>query len=244
MKPKPITKNLSLLRIGGDAKTTKGQGQGVLTGILYLAPDLNSGHKTSTCPFASKECSSACLYSAGRGKMSNVQNARKRKTLEYFKNRKNFIDRLKVDITKGLKFADKHKMKLAIRFNGTSDLPFEKFFPMEEFPRVTFYDYTKNPVRMEKFTKGEMPKNYHLTFSRSENNQESVKETLDNGGNVAVVFSTRKGETLPKSWQGKRVIDGDKTDIRFNDPRNVIVGLRAKGDAMGTETETGFVVKV
>jgi hypothetical protein len=44
---------------------------------------------------------------------------------------------------------------------------------------------------------------------------------------VAYVFKNK----LPKKFQGKRVIDGDKHDLRFLDPRGVVVGLLAKGSA-------------
>jgi len=40
---------------------------------------------------------------------------------------------------------------------------------------------------------------------------------------------TRRGEELPATYLGIRVVDGDKTDDRTTDPRGVIVGLRAKG---------------
>ena len=67
-------------------------------------------------------------------------------------------------------------------------------------------------------------------------------EVLQAGGNVAVVFATKKNKELPDEWKGYKVIDGDKSDLRFLDDKNVIVGLRAKGD--GIKDESGFVVKV
>ena len=46
---------------------------------------------------------------------------------------------------------------------------------------------------------------------------------------------------LPKTFRGLRVIDGDKTDMRFLDGnKRVVVGLKAKGDAK-TDT-SGFVI--
>ena len=46
------------------------------------------------------------------------------------------------------------------------------------------------------------------------------------GHNVAYVFKDK----LPKKFQGKRVIDGDKHDLRFKEKQlGVIIGLRAKG---------------
>ena len=131
-------------------------------------------------------------------------------------------------------------MQPAVRLNGTSDLPWEKVFPMGDFPQVKFYDYTKNPVRMEKFTQGKMPANYHLTFSRSEENEKEALAILPTGGNVAAVFAVKKGQDLPKTWKGFEIIDGDLDDVRFTDPTGVIVGLRAKGDAL--KDKTGFVI--
>jgi hypothetical protein len=87
------------------------------------------------------------------------------------------------------------------------------------------------------FLTGELPSNYHLTFSRSESNESLVDAVLASGGNVAVVF---RGE-LPASWKGKRVVSGDESDLRFNDPQNVIVGLVEKGKAK--KDSSGFVVE-
>jgi len=57
------------------------------------------------------------------------------------------------------------------------------------------------------------------------------------GGNIAVVFDTKKGEKLPTSFWGFDVVDGDKTDLRFLDADNVVVGLRSKGKAKKAPTD-------
>lgn len=62
------------------------------------------------------------------------------------------------------------------------------------------------------------------------------KDAIEHGNNVAVVF---RGP-LPKTWANRRVIDGDRDDLRFLDPMGVIVGLKAKGRAK--HDESGFVV--
>jgi len=85
--------------------------------------------------------------------------------------------------------------------------------------------------------KGELPENYHLTFSRKEDNDGFVENVLGQGGNVAVVFA----DSLPKTWKGKAVVNGDETDLRFLDGKNVVVGLKAKGK--GRKDKSGFVVK-
>jgi hypothetical protein len=55
--------------------------------------------------------------------------------------------------------------------------------------------------------------------------------------NSAVVFA---GE-LPARYKGIKVINGDESDLRFLDPKGVIVGLHAKGAAK--KDFTGFVVR-
>ena len=56
------------------------------------------------------------------------------------------------------------------------------------------------------------------------------------GGNVAVVFR----KNLPTTYKGYQVVSGDISDLRFLDPRNSIVGLKAKGKA---KTDmSGFVL--
>ena len=54
--------------------------------------------------------------------------------------------------------------------------------------------------------------------------------------NVAVVFR----KELPATYLGRKVINGDETDLRFLDEKNVIVGLKAKGKAK--KDMSGFVV--
>ena len=108
---------------------------------------------------------------------------------------------------------------------------------MAEFSNVQWYDYTKIQARMMRYLEGKMPSNYHLTFSKSENNWDKCLEVLKHGGNVAAVFNK-----LPETFMGYDVIDGDKSDLRFLDPFNVIVGLKAKG--MARKDKSGFVITI
>jgi hypothetical protein len=89
---------------------------------------------------------------------------------------------------------------------------------------------------MLQFLNGELPENYHLTFSRKEDNDGFVENVLERGGNVAVVFR----KELPLTWKGKKVVNGDETDLRFLDEKNVVVGLKAKGK--GRKNQSGFIV--
>jgi len=217
-----------------NAKTTKGEKLDILTGILYLAPAKISGYEV--CPQRSIGCTLACLYTAGMGIFSNVQKARINKTKMFFEDREAFLKILRKDIVALEKKAVKLGMKPAVRLNGTSDINWVRFDIMKDFPNVQFYDYTKVVKNLTK----SIP-NYNITFSRNEANDDDCIEALKKGFNVAVVFSTKKGEELPVRWQNYPVVDGDETDVRFLDNSGSIVGLRAKGQAK--KDRLGFVIK-
>jgi hypothetical protein len=189
------------------------------------------------CAFASPACSAECLYSAGRGAFSNVQRSRVEKTKAYFANKAQFLSTLGDNIASLIAKSTKASMRPAVRLNGTSDIAWEKSGLMDRFPSVPFYDYTKNPLRFAQFLNGKLPKNYRLTFSRSETNEAQCLEFLARGGNVSVVFR----KSLPKVWKGYPVVNGDETDLRFLDPKGVVVGLVAKGKAKADVS--GFVVE-
>jgi hypothetical protein len=233
---------MKILGISSDSKTVKGEKYGVLTGICYLAPSDESGC-INTCPHASEGCRKACLFTAGRGAFNNVKEARINKTVAFVRDRDSWMRQLMVEILALAKKAGRKGLSAAVRLNGTSDISWESVKVdgkniMEHFPNVNFYDYTKNPQRMRRFLNGELPANYHLTFSRSEVNQSDVEDIVARGGNVAVVFH----KTLPATYLGRPVINGDESDIRFNDPRNSVVGLVDKGKAR--KDCSGFVVAV
>lgn len=225
-------------------KTSKGESWGYLTGILYLAPYTESipFGGGNLCAMASDGCAENCLFTAGRGRFDKVRDARIKKTIYFFKQRKEFLSDLNKSIARIIRKAKRENLKPAIRLNGTSDYPFHNLVVMEKYRDVQFYDYTKIPKKMFQYLNGELPKNYHLTFSRSEKNHDVCLEVLAKGGNVAMVFSNTKSENMPTEFFGKKIIDGDKHDLRFLDEKNVICGLKAKGKAK--KDESGFVVKV
>ena len=228
--------SFNIKKLLSDGKTnTKTAKNELRTFILYLAPHMSNG-KHNLCPFASAGCIADCLNTAGMGVFSNVQLSRLAKTNFWGYDRKNFY----IQLSKELQSISKRykNEKVAIRLNGTSDvdhLDLLKRYTNIDFltyENLLFYDYTKNPNHVKKY----INTNYKITFSRSECNEKTAIEILKNGGNVAVVFKNQ----LPIQWNGYKVINGDETDLRYFDPRNIVVGLIAKGKAK--KSNSGFVV--
>ena len=229
----------------GNPKVLKGMSQGYNTYILHLAPANVSGYET--CPKRTAGCTAACLNIAGRGGMFKrgettnvIQEARKRKTRFFFENRGAFMLQLYLDIKKAIKQSEKLGLIPVFRLNGTSDIAWEKYevqdgkniFQM--FPNVTFYDYTKMLNR-----KGRALPNYHLTFSAADGNDADVAKAIEQGYNVATVFGIKKNSPMPETYNGLPVFNGDDSDLRFLDPKGVVVGLYAKGKAK--KDTSGFV---
>ena len=135
----------------------------------------------------------------------------------------------------------KQNTKIAIRLNGTSDLDFialiKKYNNLDllngdQFKNLVFYDYTAILGKIKKY----INTSYSLTLSRKENNESEILEALKLGGNVAAVFKN----DLPTKYKGFTVIDGDQSDLMMLYNKNVILGLKAKGDAK--KDKSGFVI--
>jgi len=232
----------------GNPKTLKGTGQGYNTYILHLAPATLSGY--NTCPKATAGCASACLNTAGRGGMfkkgettNTIQQARIRKTQMFYEERAAFMEWLVKDIELAVKQSKRLGLKPVFRLNGTSDISWEKYPVIRNgfqynnifaaFTELTFYDYTK--ILGRKIVNS----NYHLTFSAADGNDADVYKAIQQGYNIATVFGIKKTEPMPETYNGLPVYNGDDSDLRFLDPKGVVVGLYAKGKAK--KDVTGFV---
>ena len=226
---------MSKLLNSGNYKTRKGEKYGWKTYGLHLAPFNLSGK--NVCSSATTGCSTACLNTAGRGIMHSVQDARIKKTRRFFEDRAGFLQQLFKEIKSAVKSSARKELKSCFRLNLTSDLPWENMV-VKHFPDLQFYDYTKHLKRFACYLEGELPENYHLTYSRSEETSDAMVIALcKSGGNVAVVFR----DHLPETWLGIEVIDGDDSDLRFEDGKGKIVGLIEKG--LAKKDKTGFVVE-
>jgi hypothetical protein len=221
-------------------KIQKGTKMGYLSFILHLSPSDVAG-VGNVCPKATKGCIAACLNTAGRGGMftpeqgtNTIQEARKRKTRAFFADREQFMFELYHDIVKAKKFAERQGLIPVFRLNGTSDLSWEKYTVgttdmnlFQLFPTTQFYDYTK--VLGRKIS--DYP-NYHLTFSKADGNDADVARALEQGLSVVAVY-----DQIPEG-----VPSADETDLRFLDPRGIMLGLKAKGRAR--KDYSGFVIRV
>jgi hypothetical protein len=170
-----------------------------------------------------------------KGETTNmIQKARIRKTELFFNDRDQFMKDLYHDIVKAKKFADKQGLIPVFRLNGTSDLSWEKYEVgttgmnlFQLFPTTQFYDYTKILGR-----KVAQYPNYHLTFSKADGNDADVAEALMQGMSVVAVY-----DEIPDG-----VPSADETDLRFLDPKGIMLGLKAKGRAK--KDYSGFVIRL
>lgn len=227
----------SLLAVGADSKTVKGQKKGYNTAVLYMLPNLQ------LCPYSRKAgCYEGCLVSAGKGRFDSVKSARKRKTDLFSSNPKLFFSAMFDELERLHK---KHKQTLVVRLNGTSDIDYMNIKlkyngvvgnVFEHFPMIQFYDYTKVYSRIKRAR----PSNYDLTLSYSGSSEDYVQKVnyyhKQHGARIAVVF-----DKIPTQWNGYKVINGDETDLRFLDDAGTVIGLKAKGQAK--KDQSGFVVK-
>jgi hypothetical protein len=233
-------------------KAVKAQGYGYLNASNYMAP-ANTAGVGNLCPHASPGCLALCLgwYSGQAGMLSNAElehgvnaarSSRARKAQLFMRDRGEFMQQMVKGMQSAKRKARKLKLKLCVRLNGATDIVWEGIRIadlgglniFDAWPDTQFVDYTKNYKRMLRFCNHMLPKNYHLTFSRSETNEAECRDVLAKGGNVAVVSSC----AMPEAYLGHKVINGDLHDLRHLDKKSVIVwlspkGRRAKADQSG-----------
>jgi hypothetical protein len=249
------------------AKAIKAQGYGYLNAIHYMAPAKTSGY--DLCPHSTPGCRDVCLgkYSGQAAivldleeGMNATRASRVLKAQMFMRDRDAYMNMMAHAIMGVLRKAQREGLTPCIRLNGSTDVPYERIrfsaaapllelFPhvyfgpggatlLELFPHVQFVDYTKNPGRMTSPTR---PANLHLTFSRSEKNEDECLALLERGHNVAVVFA--HGLPVVRKWKGFPVIDGDRHDLRHLDPQGgYVIGLTPKGTKAKRDM-SGFVLR-
>lgn len=188
---------------------------------LSLAQSNLSG--INVCHWSSPECRQNCVGKNGNNGFPSIMRAKIAKTRFLFDHPEeagivlaDFWEKANEKVEDGYEIGG--------RLNTYSDLNWIEVAPwiFEHFPKINFYDYTKDWGRESPF------ENYHLTYSVSEHTEDYlIKEFLNQGKNVAIVFSS--WSKLPIEYLGYPVVDGDKDDVRWKDPSGVIVGLKRKG---------------
>jgi len=228
-----------------NAKASKSVALGYLNAIHYMAPHDIAG-VGNLCPYASPGCKASCLgyYSGHAGMVKNdtdinsVRASRIAKAQRFMRDRAAYLSDVVVATSRVLVKAQRENLTPVLRLNGSTDISWERIPVLgnpsiiEMYSHVQFVDYTKNYMRFNR----PLPANYHLTFSLSEDNHPYAKNLLSRGFNVAAVF-----RTLPTSWHGYPVINGDLHDLRHLDPKGVVVGLTPKGRKAKADT-TGFIL--
>ena len=224
--------NRRVLTVSGDSKTIKGEAFGYLTGIQYFAPHTLSGH--NMCHWAA-ECKGPCLYTSGRGAGFNIQNKRIAKTKRFVEKTAEYLADLDWSIKALIRKAKREGLKPVARLDGTSDNRWDIIAPHLFDNDCQFYDYTKNPKKMQDFLDGKLPSNYDITFSWSGSNLDECLDFLSQGGNVAIPM-----DPIPEVYKGFPVIIGDENDLRFMDHKGYWVALTPKGRAR--KDKSGFVI--
>jgi len=178
-------------------------------------------------------CAEPCLVTAGMGAFSNVEAGRQAKTDFFHNDREGFLDQLRRELGNFERLCAKTNTKPVVRLNTISDIQWERYGIPQEFPNIFFYDYTKVAKRL-----GNTPANYRLMFSYSgkAEYQKQVAIALKHDVPISVVFF---GD-MPETFLGRRVIDGDASDLENLFSGKTIVGLKAKGKAKKSESD--FIV--
>lgn len=276
-----LTTNGKLLKtetgVEGGTPIELPDGRNIESAGLAISPAFKVD-KFSTCP-NSASCAQECLgktsggyFAYGGGAdldaMKGTRLRSFRMTQAMFREPEAFAIKLNEEIFSLKKAAEKNGNALAIRLNVLSDIdPKVHKSIIEANPDVLFYDYTKMKYRP-------VAPNHHYTYSSTGLSQKAgqngltvdvdnphsnwlqMRQWLDEGQNVAMAFSSKKGlpESVLDEATGKtyRVIDGDAYDFRPMDAQpqgsdGVIVGLKNKAmtrkESMAAQDSKGFFVQ-
>lgn len=187
----------------------------------------------STCPHMGL-CGRVCVLGHGRGKWATVKAGRDWRTLALWSDPVGFAMLMRWEILEGLR---RHGDML-MRPNVNSDIPWHMVAPLwaPSDDRILAYGYSKDAATLA--TDGYLLPTYRVTYSLNErSDMHAIRAFLERGGTVAAVTNRkRKGATMASvdiDGETFGVVDGDKSDDRFHDPRGVVVDLYAKGRAIG-----------
>jgi hypothetical protein len=206
------------------------------TGTEYEIASLSLMPDSIICPAQTiAACKDPCLVSAGRGQMHSVAASRQSKSDLWHLDQAQFLETLTKEMAAFIKRCNTRGKLAAFRLNTISDIAWEKYGIPQLFPQALLYDYTKLAARL-----GKTPDNYKLMFSYSAAPayQNQVNAALKKDVPISAVF--RGG--LPATFLGRKVIDGDKSDLINLFSGNVVVGLKLKGGKRIQASQSPFIV--
>jgi len=224
-------------------------GETVINAGVTMAPSKRSG-VVNVCPHATAACILVCvLWFAGRTVTKTVRAAATKRTRLWFYDPTTFYARLHRELVSLAKRAARRAVRAYCRLNVASDIDHPDSVA-ENHPAVTFYDYTASVEKAERYGRGELPRNYHVSFSVKESTTfEDARKLHSLGVNLVTVFDSHyfgplhrfgilparviyRSRTTGETFETETV-DGDIHDIRTpeHDGRGVTVALRAKGSA-------------
>lgn len=219
----------------------------VINAGVTMAPSKRSG-VVNVCPHATAACILVCvLWFAGRTVTRTVREAATKRTRLWFYNPQRFYARLHRELVSLAKRAARLDVRAFCRTNVASDIdhPREVY---ESHPAITFYNYTANVAHAMAYGRGELPANYHVSYSVKESTTFADAVALHRAGvNLVVVFDSHyfgplhrygaipsrvvfRDRTTGEEFS-TATVDGDIHDLRTPefDGRGVVVALRAKG---------------
>lgn len=256
--------------LGENAKLTKlPNGADVLAQGVSMSPGVWSVF-VNVCKDLTPGCFNSCvLQFAGRTTGAAVRKAARARTGLWHFRPDRFYARLRTELEKFSRRADRLGVRGHIRLNTASDIDHGTELPTS-FPQLTFYSYTKDFARCMEYARGMRPANDHYSYSISERTTFNQIATLARHRvNLILVVDAwyhaqykcrrtgARGRYAPlpetvtfRSATGEQItlpaIDGDVHDLRTPefDGRGVVVCLRLKGSraAKLNGRKTGFAV--
>ena len=191
----------------------------------------------TSCVYARKhklKCVDYCLLTAGNGRFKPTMDKRqwRQDRIDAVKTGDDSAIRmLDLDLTIHNAIAKATDQTLAVRtdtFSSNWIWSRRDWIPtIRKFQElgVVFYDYFKGPL---KIAEKAISEGIDLTISFHEKMTDQDVEKALELSRLAVVF---EGKALPKTWRGYPVINGDLHDLRFTEPKGVVVGLLVKNTA-------------
>jgi hypothetical protein len=236
-------------------------GSRIINAGVTLAPSKRSGI-VNVCPHATAACILVCvLWFAGRTVTSTVRAAATKRTRLWFYDAATFYARLSRELAALARKASRDGVRAFCRLNVASDIDHPRQV-VTDHPAITFYDYTKDEQKARAYGRGELPANYHVSYSVSERTTFATARELNAAGvNMVMVvdsyyfgplhrfgivpqFVTFVNRETGESFTVETV-DGDIHDLRVPefDGRGKLVVLRAKSGAKlrARAIELGFI---